>query len=48
MDFWQIWYMRRTENPVNVVRVHEDPQNIVPKCYWRCTQIGEEDGLENR
>ena len=26
LDLWQIWYMRWTENPVNVVRVHEDPQ----------------------
>lgn len=26
-DSWQIWYMRRTENPKNVVRVHENPHN---------------------
>lgn len=26
MDPWQIWYMRWTENPENVVRVHENPQ----------------------
>ena len=26
MELWQIWYMRWTENPVNVVRVHKVPQ----------------------
>ncbi len=26
MDTWQTWCMRRTENPENVVRVHECPQ----------------------
>ena len=25
MDTWQTWCMRRTENPENVVRVHECP-----------------------
>lgn len=25
MDLWQTWCMRRTENPVNVVRVHGGP-----------------------
>ena len=27
MEFWQIRYMRRTENPENVVRFHETPPN---------------------
>ena len=25
MEFWQMWYMRRTENPENVVQFHETP-----------------------
>ena len=25
MEFWQTWCMRRTENPENVVRLHETP-----------------------
>lgn len=27
LEFWQTWCMRGTENPENVVRVHEIPQN---------------------
>ena len=27
MEFWQTWCMRRTENPENVVRLHETPQH---------------------
>ena len=26
-EFWQTWCMRRTENPENVVRLHETPQH---------------------
>ena len=25
MELWQMWYMRRTENPQNVVQFHEAP-----------------------
>ena len=28
MELWQTWCMRRTENPENVVRLHEAPQLI--------------------
>ena len=26
MELWQTWCMRRTENPENVVRLHEAPR----------------------
>ena len=28
MELWQTWCMRRTENPENMVRLHEAPQYI--------------------
>ena len=30
MEFWQTWCMRGTENPENVVRIHEIPQKYAP------------------
>ena len=29
MEFWQTWCMRRTENPENVVRLHETPHMVM-------------------
>ena len=29
-ELWQTWCMRRTENPENVVRLHEVPQEDSP------------------
>ena len=28
LELWQTWCMRRTENPENVVRIHEVPRRI--------------------
>ena len=28
LESWQTWCMRRTENPENVVRIHEIPPNM--------------------
>ena len=28
MDLWQTWCMHGTENPTNVVRIHEGPQTF--------------------
>ena len=30
LELWQTWCMRRTENPENVVRLHEVPQEDGP------------------
>lgn len=40
MEFWQIWYMRRTENPENVVRVHETPQHGGDSSAGRALECG--------
>ena len=34
LELWQTWCMRRTENPQNVVRLHEVPQKDGPSMSY--------------
>ena len=43
-ELWQTWCMRRTENPENVVRLHEAPLLFFGWQYGVCSLVGKAPG----